>query len=55
MAVVINEMEVAPAPGAPPSGAQATQGGDKAQPEPVEKIERALRVEHERERRLATY
>jgi hypothetical protein len=55
MAVVINEMEVAPAPGAPPSGAHSEQGGDKAQPEPVEKIGRALSVEHERKRRLAAY
>ena len=55
MAVVINEMEVAPAPGAAPSGAQAVPGGDHAQAEPVEKIERALRVEHERTRRLAAY
>ena len=53
MAVVINEMEVAP--GAAPSGAQAAPGGDHAQAEPVEKIERALRVEHERKRRLAAY
>ena len=55
MAVVINEMEVAPGPGAAPSGQQAAPGGDHAKPEPVEKIERDLRVAHERKRRLAAY
>jgi len=55
MAVVINEFEVAPASGPPPSGAQPAQGGDQAQPDAAQKIERALRVAHERERRLAAY
>jgi hypothetical protein len=55
MAVVVNEMEVAPATEASPTGAQAAPGGDQKAPEPVEKIERALRVERERNRRLAAY
>jgi hypothetical protein len=57
MAVVINEVEVTPAPppAAAPPASQGGSGGDSAQPEAIQKIERAMRVAHERKHRLAAY
>ena len=61
MPVVINDFEVAPAPppAAAPPAAQAGAGGaqdtDPSQPESMRKIERVMRVAHERRRRLAAY
>jgi|HubBroStandDraft_4_1064222.scaffolds.fasta_scaffold1691324_1 hypothetical protein len=53
MAVAIGEFEVAPAQAPAPSAPQRDIGGDQGQPDAAQKIQKAMRVEHERRRRLA--
>lgn len=57
MPVMINEMEVAPAPEAAAGSAapQSAPGGQAMKPEAIEQIERAMRLDRERGRRLAAY
>jgi hypothetical protein len=57
MAVVINEFEVSPAaePKPAPDATRTKQGNDPAQPETLQKIEKALRVAHERSHRLVAH
>ena len=55
MAVVINEFEVAPAPAAAPSTAQPAQSADQGKQDDMRKVEKLMRLDRERQRRLAAY
>jgi hypothetical protein len=55
MPVVINDFELAPAPAQPASEAPKEQGGDSVKPETLKQVGKILRLEQERQRRLAAY
>ena len=56
MPTVINEFETTAAPTPPAAAPQAAQGsGEPVSPDAAAKIDRGLRVQHERQRRLAAY
>ena len=55
MPVMINEMEVAPAGEAAAAAPQSAPGGQALGPEAIAQIERAMRLDHERGRRLTAY